>query len=142
MESKPAPTPPQIDPEKREFGLRLAGARKHAGLTQQQVATRFGVEKGTVSAWETGRGLPDVMRFRSLLKLYHTTADQLLWDSAVSYESMQFAAMYEGLSETKRRLLRALWDSILSDAAADERVEAAFGAPPPPAPAAKHRERH
>lgn len=124
------PTPVEKDAEQRkEFGKRLAGARNNVNLTQLQVADRFGVHKATVAAWESGAGLPDALRFRRLVKLYQTTADQLLWDDAVSYEAMQFAAMYENLSDTKKRLLKVIWEAILSDAAADERVERAFGVP-------------
>lgn len=122
----PDPVPPPENEARTEFGARLAGARENAKLTQLQVANFFGLDKATVSAWEKGRGLPDALRFRSLVKLYKTTADALLWDVAVSYEAMQFAAMYEGLSNTKRALLKVIWDSIISDGVKDEDVQRAF----------------
>lgn len=38
----------------KDIGKRAKAARKRAGLKQQDVADHFGVEKGTVSRWETG----------------------------------------------------------------------------------------
>jgi transcriptional regulator with XRE-family HTH domain len=114
------------NPERKEFGARLAGARIQAGKTQLDVAKWFDINKATVSAWETGLGLPDALRFRSLVKLYKTTADALLWDSAVSYEAMQMAAVYENLSPSKRILLTLLSKSLVEDGVPDAQVEAAF----------------
>jgi transcriptional regulator with XRE-family HTH domain len=38
----------------KDIGKRAKSARKRAKLKQQDVADRMGVEKGTVSRWETG----------------------------------------------------------------------------------------
>lgn len=46
------------------MGERIAAARKHAGLTQEEVAERLGITQTHVSHIERGRNLPapDVMR--------------------------------------------------------------------------------
>lgn len=61
------------------IGLRLQKARENTGLSQPDVAQRFGIKSyKTVSAWETGRGDPGIYRLRSLAKLYDVGADDLL----------------------------------------------------------------
>ena len=44
-----------------DYGARMAEARKARGLTQEQMAQMLHVSRQTVSHWENGRALPDVM---------------------------------------------------------------------------------
>ena len=39
-------------------GQKIRELRKKAGLTQQQVAEKMGVQSPTISQWETGRFIP------------------------------------------------------------------------------------
>lgn len=115
-------SPKPIDPIRVGFGMRLAAAR---GLkpTQQEVADRLGVTKGTVSAWEKGRGLPDALRLRQLAKLYGVSADSLLWEDSLSPEAMQFAADFDHLTEAQRRTFKAVWTAFIAQAIQDTDVE-------------------
>lgn len=45
----------QVRPELVEFGQRLRDLRKAAGLTQEQLAMKAGLERAYVSSAETGR---------------------------------------------------------------------------------------
>lgn len=94
---------------RKGLGLRLKAARVAKGLTQTQVGDRFGVDKGTVSAWETGRGVPDAIRLRELARLFGVSADALLWENSLTPESMQIAAEFDGLSQSERATWRLLW---------------------------------
>lgn len=38
--------------------------RKAAGLTQQELADELGVDKSTISKWESGAPVPDVFKVR------------------------------------------------------------------------------
>ena len=80
MNKKPAPVITEV---RAALGVRLAAAREKAQLSQLQVAQRFGLNKATVSAWETGRGVPDSLRLQELAKLYGTTPNDLLSEQAV-----------------------------------------------------------
>lgn len=111
-----------IDPVRKGFGMRLMAARKRKGLTQQDVADVFGVKKGTVSAWENGRGDPGVIALRKLAKLYDVSADALLWEDSLSPEAMQVAAQFDHLTETQQRAFRVAWTAFVQTAATDERV--------------------
>lgn len=69
------------DQAKQEFGALLKAARERAQLTQQMVGDRFGVGKGTVSAWEAGTGDPGAARLYRIAKLYGVSVDALLCET-------------------------------------------------------------
>jgi transcriptional regulator with XRE-family HTH domain len=50
------------------FGERLSAARRAAGLTQNQVATRVGVAQSTYSKWEAGESELMAVHLRPLAK--------------------------------------------------------------------------
>lgn len=64
--------------EWREFGRRLAQARKTRGLTQEAVAAHFQIERPSVAEWESGRSPPSAVRFPELRKLLGVSIDWLL----------------------------------------------------------------
>lgn len=66
------------DDPRKLLAANLKAARTAAGFTQDQVADRYSLNKATVSAWETARGVPDALRLRDLCKLYNISADALL----------------------------------------------------------------
>ncbi len=57
---------------------RLKEARKSAGLTQDQVAEQIMVSRVTVSHWENGRTLPDIVSLINLSDLYGISLDELV----------------------------------------------------------------
>jgi transcriptional regulator with XRE-family HTH domain len=113
----------RADPVRQGVGLRLKAAREGRQLSQQEVADRFGIGKGTVSAWETGLGDPGIYRLRELAKLYGVAADALLWEDSLTPEAMRFAADFDSLSERQRSTFRALWMAYVKEAASDSDVE-------------------
>lgn len=60
------------------IGLRLIALRKERGLKQIDVANRVGISRGTLSAYEQGRGTPSVGLLHSLSVLYGITMDDLI----------------------------------------------------------------
>lgn len=61
-----------------EIGGKLKDARAKAGLTQEQVANAVGVSRQSVSNWETGKTLPDIISVIRLSDLYGVSLDALL----------------------------------------------------------------
>ena len=53
------------------LGNNLFQARKKAGLSQEEVASKLGVSRQTISKWETDETLPDIYQSKKLSKLYH-----------------------------------------------------------------------
>lgn len=114
---------PEIDPTRRGLGMRLASARQAKGLTQDDIAKRFSINKATVSAWETGRGDPGVFRLRELSKLYDVSADALLWEDSLTPDAMKVAAQFDGLTERQKRTFYAMWMAYVQESASDAHVE-------------------
>lgn len=61
-----------------EIGSKLRAARQRCGLTQEQVGEAVHVSRQTISNWETGKSLPDVLSVISLSDLYQVSLDELL----------------------------------------------------------------
>ena len=53
-----------------EIEKRLKAARVNAGLTQEQVAGKIMVSRQTISNWENGKSLPDIVSIINLSDLY------------------------------------------------------------------------
>lgn len=70
-----------------EWGRFLAGARKRAGLTQQQLADKLGVERTAVTKWETQGRLPDVHHINALVAALPVSAESLLEAMGVKLSS-------------------------------------------------------
>ena len=61
-----------------EISERLKEARQNAGMTQEQVAEKIMVSRVTVSHWENGKSLPDIVSWISLSDLYSISLDELV----------------------------------------------------------------
>jgi len=60
------------------LGQRLARLRKEHGLNQTQVGEAIGVEKSTISTYESGSRQVSIDILVALAKYYHVTIDYLL----------------------------------------------------------------
>lgn len=61
-----------------EIKKKLKDARANAGLTQEQVAEKIMVSRQTISNWENGKSLPDIISIINLSDLYQISLDELL----------------------------------------------------------------
>lgn len=130
--SKKDPSDDTPDPIRIGIGQRLKTARQQKGLTQLEVAEKFGINKATVSAWETGAGAPDALRLRRLARMYDVSADAILWDDSLTTEALRFAAQFDALTDKQQRAFRAMWLAYFEEAVSDEGVEQSM-------PITKHR---
>lgn len=75
----------------------LKNLRHTKKYTQAQVAELLGVTPQTVSRWETGIALPDVLLLPEIAKLYCVTIDDLYKEHSVAYANyaQRLAAVYE-----------------------------------------------
>ena len=58
--------------------ITLQAARVNAGLTQMQVAQRFGVVNKTISNWESGKTEIKPFQLTSLCQLYGVSVDNII----------------------------------------------------------------
>ena len=61
-----------------EISERLKEARQSSGMTQDQVAEKILVSRVTISHWESGKSLPDIVSLIGLSDLYGISLDELV----------------------------------------------------------------
>lgn len=87
-----------------DIGRKLKEARLAAGLTQEQAANAAQVSRQTMSSWENGRSVPDVVSVVRLAEVYGISLDTLVQDRAKAREQVSF--------------LEKHWDTLYSAAVA------------------------
>ncbi len=60
------------------IGEKIKQARKHCGLSQEQLAEKLCVSRSAVAKWETDKGIPDIENLKQLSKILGVSLDQLL----------------------------------------------------------------
>ena len=100
-----------------DFGERLRAARRSAGLTQQQVAKSIGITNSTYCGYETGKRQPDVAKIKSLCRIIHVSADDLLGTEfgldktkapSLPDEALKVAKGYDGLDPHGKCAVRVI----------------------------------
>lgn len=81
----------------------LRQLRIDKNLTQEQLAGILGVSSQSVSRWECGNTLPDVLLLPQIAKLYGVTIDDLYKEEAKAYASyaQRLLAVYEASGRTE-----------------------------------------
>ena len=79
------------------FTENLKRFRTAKNMTQEQAAEALGVSAQTVSRWECGTTLPDVMLLPKIAALYCVTVDDLYKETGVAYENyaMRLLSVFE-----------------------------------------------
>ena len=67
------------------FHSNLVQLRKLHHLSQEELAEKVGVSRQTLSKWETGESIPDIVRCKQLADAFSVTLDDL-----VKFESNEF----------------------------------------------------
>lgn len=62
------------------FSEKLADLRRKAGMSQEQLADRLGVTRQSVSKWESGTAMPELVKLISLSELFGVSMDYLVKD--------------------------------------------------------------
>ncbi len=90
------------------FVSNLKRFRLAKSYTQEQVAEKLGVTAQSVSRWECGITLPDVMLLPAIAKLYGVTVDDLYKSTSVAYANyaQRLASVFED-DRTPENFLRA-----------------------------------
>ena len=85
------------------FSRNLRRLRLEKNLTQEQLASTLGVSVQSVSRWECGNTLPDIMLLPQLARLYGVTVDDLYREEVQAYHSyaQRLLAVYEASGRTE-----------------------------------------
>ena len=62
------------------FSEKLMDLRRKAGLSQEQLADRLGVTRQSVSKWESGTAMPELVKLISLSDIFGVSVDYLVKD--------------------------------------------------------------
>lgn len=70
------------------IGKQLASLRKEKGYTQKQVAEMLNISNKTLSSWEVGNTMPDLIMLPKIADIYEVSCDELLReDNIYEYSS-------------------------------------------------------
>lgn len=67
-----------------KIGKFIAERRKERGFLQKDIAARLGISEKTVSKWECGNGLPEVVYMEPLCRILGITVNELLAGESIS----------------------------------------------------------
>jgi transcriptional regulator with XRE-family HTH domain len=81
------------------FGARLKQARNRKEMTQEQVASRIGIDFTTISKYENDKSQPDNEILQKLAKLYGVSIDWLLSGSMKNQEEKVNLLVISGQKE-------------------------------------------
>ncbi len=81
----------------KTFIKNMKSFRIAKGMTQEQVAEKLNVNPQTVSRWECGTTLPDILTLPEIASLYEVTVDDFYKKSTVAYDNyaQRLASVYE-----------------------------------------------
>lgn len=71
------------------FSEKLTGLRRKSGISQEQLADRLGVTRQSVSKWEGGTAMPELVKLISLSELFDVSVDYLVKDRLDSPEEAE-----------------------------------------------------
>ena len=71
------------------FSEKLMDLRRKAGLSQEQLADRLGVTRQSVSKWESGTAMPELVKLISLSDIFGVSVDYLVKDRLDSPEEAE-----------------------------------------------------
>ncbi len=93
--------------DSKQFAANLRQLRQEKGCTQEQLAQELGVSPQSVSRWECGTTLPDVMLLPALARFYHVTVDDLYHKPTTAYPNyaQRLLAVYEASQRSEDFLL-------------------------------------
>lgn len=61
----------------KRLQISLAAARVNAGLTQDEVAEKMGLNRATIIAWEKGKKVLKIWELDALCNIYNLTMDDI-----------------------------------------------------------------
>lgn len=95
------------------IGDKIKNAREENGLTQTQAAEILMVSRQTISNWENGKSLPDILSVIRIGELYQISLDELLKGDKSMIEKIEKDAK---ISKVEKKIIKYAWICILSGA--------------------------
>ena len=93
-----------------ELGYNIAYYRKHAGLTQEQLAELIGKSAGYIGQLERGLSMASIPTLKRLVNALSLDANQIFYDE--KQDQYQFSELENMLSELDEPVQKFIQDSI------------------------------
>ena len=93
------------------IGDKIKNAREENKLTQTQAAERLMVSRQTISNWENGKSLPDILSVIRMSELYKISLDELLKGDKAMIEKIE---KDDERSKTEKKIIKYAWICILA----------------------------
>ncbi len=95
------------------IGDKIKTAREENKLTQAQAAESLMVSRQTVSNWENGKSLPDIISVIRMSELYRISLDELLKGDSAMIEKIEKDTQTR---RTEKKIILYAWISIAAGA--------------------------
>ena len=92
------------------IGEKIKHAREENNLTQTQASESLMVSRQTISNWENGKSLPDILSVIKMSELYHISLDELLKGDK---EMMEKIEKDIEIVKTEKKIIKCAWISII-----------------------------
>ena len=92
------------------IGDKIKNAREENKLTQTQASESLMVSRQTISNWENGKSLPDILSLIRMSELYQISLDELLKGDKAMMDKIEKDIE---ISKTEKKIIKYAWISIL-----------------------------
>lgn len=105
--------------EAKQVGKKIAELRKKNNMTQRELAEKLNVIDKTVSRWECGYGLPDIVIVPEIAAIFHVSIEDILGENPIvskEAESLSEAPVAVAVSKErypKKKILIASFAALL-----------------------------
>lgn len=89
---------------------KIKNARIQKGYTQEQVAENLLVSRQTISNWENGKSLPDIMSIIKMSELYELSLDEMMKGDKALLKKVERDV---GAVKAEKKLIKFAWISIV-----------------------------
>ena len=89
---------------------KIKNARIQKGYTQEQVAENLLVSRQTISNWENGKSLPDIISIIKMSELYEISLDEMMKGDKALLKKVERDV---GAVKAEKKLIKFAWISIV-----------------------------
>ena len=89
---------------------KIKNARIQKGYTQEQVAENLLVSRQTISNWENGKSLPDILSIIKMSELYELSLDEMMKGDKALLKKVERDV---GAVKAEKKLIKFAWISIV-----------------------------
>ena len=89
---------------------KIKNARIQKGYTQEQAAENLSVSRQTISNWENGKSLPDIISIIKMSELYELSLDEMMKGDKALLKKVERDV---GAVKAEKKLIKFAWISIV-----------------------------